>query len=402
MTLRQHFANAITDLSRNKLRTGLSMLGIIIWVFSVIVLLSVWNWATEEIVWEINSMWTNIISIMPGSSFISAANGSRWAYAKLDDKTMSFLKTNVSNIAWMAPILEWHKLVSYWETTLSNAWIVWTTPEYFVIRTSKLMKWSFFTENDEKNMSKVVVLWESVSDDLFEDQEPIWKKIKIWNDMFTVIGVVEEDMAVSRWVYIPLSTAKVRTVWWSQGYTVIFLSVKNWDLIDATKNEIEEWLRKFYWIKEWNKSNFNVTTQKDFLEIVDKIMWVMSTFLASIAAISLLVWWIWVMNIMLVSVTERTKEIWIRKAIWAKKSDIVSQFLAESVLMTVIWWIIGILLSILVVRIVNHVQDSIHAVITVKSVLIAVISSISIWLLFGIMPARNAAKLKPIDALRFE
>lgn len=378
------------------------MLGIIIWVFSVIVLLSVWNWATEEIVWEINSMWTNIITIMPGSSFISAANGSRWAYAKLDDKTMSFLKTNVSNIAWMAPILEWSKLVSYWETTLSNAWIVWTTPEYFVIRTSKLMKWSFFTENDEKNMAKVVVLWESVSDDLFEDQDPIWKKVKIWNDMFTVIGVVEEDMAVSRWVYIPLSTAKVRTVWWANGYTVIFLSVKDWDLIDATKNEIEEWLRKFYWIKEWNKSNFNVTTQKDFLEIVDKIMWVMSTFLASIAAISLLVWWIWVMNIMLVSVTERTKEIWIRKAIWAKKSDIVSQFLAESVLMTVIGWIIGILLSILVVRIVNHVQDSIHAVITVKSVLIAVISSISIWLLFGIMPARNAAKLKPIDALRFE
>lgn len=402
MTLRQHFANAITDLSRNKLRTGLSMLGIIIWVFSVIVLLSVWNWATEEIVWEINSMWTNIITIMPGSSFISAANGSRWAYAKLDDKTMSFLKTNVSNIAWMAPILEWSKLVSYWETTLSNAWIVWATPEYFVIRTSKLMKWAFFTENDEKNMAKVVVLWESVSDDLFEDQDPIWKKIKIWNDMFTVIGVVEEDMAVSRWVYIPLSTAKVRTVWWANGYTVIFLSVKDWDLIDATKNEIEEWLRKFYWIKEWNKSNFNVTTQKDFLEIVDKIMWVMSTFLASIAAISLLVWWIWVMNIMLVSVTERTKEIWIRKAIWAKKSDIVSQFLAESVLMTVIGWIIGILLSILVVRIVNHVQDSIHAVITVKSVLIAVISSISIWLLFGIMPARNAAKLKPIDALRFE
>ena len=176
MTLRQHFANAITDLSRNKLRTGLSMLGIIIWVFSVIILLSVWNWATEEIVWEINSMWTNIISIMPGSSFISAANGSRWAYAKLDDKTMSFLKTNVSNIAWMAPILEWSKLVSYWETTLSNAWIVWTTPEYFVIRTSKLMEWSFFTENDEKNMAKVVVLWESVSDDLFEDQDPIWKK----------------------------------------------------------------------------------------------------------------------------------------------------------------------------------------------------------------------------------
>ena len=401
MTLRQHFQNAITDLSRNKLRTGLSMLGIIIWVFSVIVLLSFWNWATEAIVWEINSMWTNIISIMPGSSFISAANGSRWAYAKLDDKTISFLETNVSNIAWIAPLLDWSKLVSYWETTLSNVWIVWTTPEYFVIRTSKIMEWSFFTENDMKNMTKVVVLWESVSDDLFEDEDPIWKKIKIWNDMFTVIGKVEEDMAVSRWVYIPLSTAKVRTVW-SKSYTVIFLSVKDWDLIDATKNEIEEWLRKFYWIKEWNKSNFNVTTQKDFLEIVDKIMWVMSTFLASIAAISLLVWWIWVMNIMLVSVTERTKEIWIRKAIWAKKSDIISQFLAESVLMTVIGGIIWILLSILVVRIVNHVQDTLQAVITVKSVLIAVLSSISIGLIFGIMPARNAAKLKPIDALRFE
>ena len=401
MTLRQHFANAITDLSRNKLRTGLSMLGIIIWVFSVIVMLSVWNWATEEIVWEINSMWTNIISIMPGSSFISAANGSRWDYAKLDEKTISFLETNISNIAWIAPILNWSKLVSYWETTLSNAWIVWTTPEYFEIRTSELLQGTFFTKNDEKNMNKVAVLWESVSDDLFEDQDPIWKKIKIWNDMFTVIGKIEEDMAINRWVYIPISTAKVRTIW-SSMYSVIFLSTKNWDLINATKNEIEEWLRKFYWIKEWNKSNFNVTTQKDFLEIVDKIMWVMSTFLASIAAISLLVWWIWVMNIMLVSVTERTKEIWIRKAIGAKKSDIVSQFLAESVLMTIIGGIIGILLSILIVRIVNNVQDTIHAVISLKSVLIAVISSISIWLIFGIMPAKNAAKLKPIDALRFE
>lgn len=401
MTLRQHFANAITDLSRNKLRTGLSMLGIIIWVFSVIVMLSVWNWATEEIVWEINSMWTNIISIMPGSSFISAANGSRWAYAKLDEKTISFLETNISNIAWIAPILNWNKLVSYWETTLSDVWIVWTTPEYFEIRTSELLQGTFFTKNDEKNINKVAVLWESVSDDLFEGQDPIWKKIKIWNDMFTVIGKVEEDMAINRWVYIPISTAKVRTIW-STMYSVIFLSTKDWDLIDATKNEIEEWLRKFYWIKEWNKSNFNVTTQKDFLEIVDKIMWVMSTFLASIAAISLLVWWIWVMNIMLVSVTERTKEIWIRKAIWAKKSDIVSQFLAESVLMTIIGGIIGILLSILVVWIVNNVQDTLHAVISVKSVFIAVLSSISIGLIFGIMPARNAAKLKPIDALRFE
>ena len=401
MTLRQHFANAITDLSRNKLRTGLSMLGIIIWVFSVIVMLSVWNWATEEIVWEINSMWTNIISIMPGSSFISAANGSRWDYAKLDEKTISFLEINISNIAGIAPILEWHKTISYGDINLGNAWLVWTTPEYFQIRTSKIMEWSFFTENDEKNMRKVAVLGESVSDDLFEDQDPIWKQIKIWNDIFTVIGKVEEDMAVSRWVYIPISTAKVRTIW-ANSYSVIFLSTENWDLIDATKNEIEEWLRKFYWIKEWSKSNFNVTTQKDFLEIVDKIMWIMSTFLACIAAISLLVGWIGVMSIMLVSVTERTKEIWIRKAIWAKKSDIVSQFLAESVLMTVIGWIIGILLSILVVWTVNHVQDTIHAVITVKSVLIAVLSSISIGLIFGIMPAKNAAKLKPIDALRFE
>ncbi len=402
MTLRQHFANAITDLSRNKLRTGLSMLWIIIWVFSVIVILSVWNGATEEIVWEINNMWTNIISIMPGSSFLSTNNWSWWTYAKLDDKTISFLETNISNLAWIAPLLQWSKPIAYWETTLWNAWIVWTTPEYFQIRTSKLIEWIFFDQNDDKNMKKIAVLSESVSDDLFKDWEScIWKKIKIWNDMFTVIWKVEDDMAVSRWVYIPISTAKTRTIW-ATNYAVLFLSTKDWDLIDATKNEIEEWLRKFYGIKEWNQSNFNVTTQKDFLEIVDKIMWIMSTFLASIAAISLLVGWIWVMNIMLVSVTERTKEIWIRKAIWAKKSDIVSQFLAESVLMTVIGGIIGILLSVLVVRLVNSVQDTLHAVISIKSVLIAVLSSVSIGLIFWIMPARNAAKLKPIDALRFE
>lgn len=401
MTLRQHFANAITDLSRNKLRTGLSMLGIIIWVFSVIVMLSVWNWATEEIIWEVNAMWTNMITITPGGSIFTIWQaGSRWEVAKIDDQTIKFLETNVSNIELIAPVVQWSKQVNY-DDVNTRATIVWTTPDYETIRTLELISGRFTSWNDESNITKVAVLGNKVAKDLFWDKNPVWQNIKMENIILQVIGVLDEDSMADWYIFIPMSTAKIRILW-TKEYHSLFLSTTNSELIDSTKNEIEDGLRIFYGIKEWNSNNFSVTTQKEILEIVDQIMGIMSTFLACIAAISLLVWWIWVMNIMLVSVTERTKEIWIRKAIWAKKSDIVSQFLAESVLMTVIGGIIWILLSVLVVWIVNNVQDTLHAVISVKSVLIAVLSSISIGLIFGIMPARNAAKLKPIDALRFE
>ena len=401
MTLRQHFANAITDLSRNKLRTGLSMLGIIIWVFSVIVMLSVWNWATEEIVWQVNSMWTNMITITPGWSIFSIGQGgSRWDVATINDKTINFLNTNVSNIDMIAPVVQWSKQVIYWDTN-TRATIVWTTPNYANIRSLDFVWGRFLSEDEESNMKKVAVLWNKIATDLFGNENPIWKSIKLENISLQIIWVLDEDAMADSYIFVPISTAKIRILW-TKDYHSIFLSTIDSKLIDSTKNDIENSLRNFYGIKEWKSNNFSVTTQKEILEIVDQIMWIMSTFLAAIAAISLLVWWIWVMNIMLVSVTERTKEIWIRKAIGAKKSDIVSQFLAESVLMTVFWWIIWILLSILAVRIINHVQDTIHAVISLKSVLIAVISSVSIGLIFWIMPARNAAKLKPIDALRFE
>lgn len=364
-------------------------------------MLSVWNWATEEIVWQVNAMWTNMITVTPGWSLFSIWQaGSRWEVAILNDQTIKFLETNVSNIDLIAPIVQWMKQVIYWDINTRTT-VIWTTNDYATIRTLDLIWWRFISENDESNMAKVAVLWNKIAKDLFGEENPIWKNIKLENIILKVIWVLDEDAMADWYVFVPMSTAKIRILG-TKNYYTIFLSTANSDLIDATKNEIEDGLRIFYGIKEWNSNNFSVTTQKEILEIVDKIMWIMSTFLACIAAISLLVGWIWVMNIMLVSVTERTKEIWIRKAIWAKKSDIVSQFLAESVLMTVIWWIIWILLSILVVWTVNHVQDTIHAVITVKSVLIAVLSSISIWLIFWIMPARNAAKLKPIDALRFE
>lgn len=401
MTLRQHFSNAITDLSRNKLRTGLSMLWIIIGVFSVIVMLSVWNGATQEILWEVNAMWTNMISITPGGSIFSIGQWwSRWEAAKLDEQTVSFLDTNVSNIDLIAPVVQWSRQVIYGDIN-TRATIVWTTPDYATVRTLDLISGRFMSWSDESNMEKVSVLGNKIANDLFGDEDPVWKNIKLENIILSVIWVLDEDSMADWYVFIPMSTAKIRILW-TKEYHSLFLSTVDSELIDSTKNEIESALRKFYGIKEWSQNNFSVTTQKEILEVVDQIMGIMSTFLACIAAISLLVWWIWVMNIMLVSVTERTKEIWIRKSIWAKKSDIVSQFLAESILMTVIWWVIWILLSVLVIWLVNSVQDTIHAVISVKSVLIAVLSSVTIGLIFGIMPAKNAAKLKPIDALRFE
>lgn len=401
MTLRQHFANAIVDLSRNKLRTGLSMLWIIIWVFSVIVLLSVWNWATEEIVWKINSIWTNLLTVSPGSSIFDVRGwSSKWSMAKLDDKVVSFLETNISNLGTISPVTQWSKQINYNDINTIGS-IIWVDPGYFTVRDLDVINGRGITKSDVSSMKKVWVLWNKIAKDLFKDEDPIWKNIKLENIIINIVWVLDEDMMTDSALLVPISTAQIRILW-NKNYSSFFISVAETNKVSKVKSEVENALLTYYWIDDPDDANFTVASQEDLVEIVDQIMWIMSTFLACIAAISLLVWWIWVMNIMLVSVTERTKEIWIRKAIWAKRSDIISQFLAESVLMTIIWWIIWILLSAWVVRIVNHVQNTLHAVISVNSVLIAVFSSISIGLIFWILPAKNAAKLKPIDALRFE
>lgn len=402
MDIKEHIINAKTDLSRNKLRTWLSMLWIIIWVFSVVVMLAIGNWTQKSIVDKIESLWTNLLTISPWWSNWNIrgwwAGGSS---ATLDEEMIDYIKTNISNIDIIAPSVNWRKQIIYWSFN-TNATINWVTADYLKVKNLELTNWSFISNDDENNLTKVAVLWQTMATDIFGSGtkaiDPIWKDIKMENIIVTVIWVLEDNMTANSSIFIPLSTAQKRVLW-NNNYSSISISAIDTNIVEQTKTELETSLKSYLWIKDWDTVNFTVQSQSDMIETVSSITWILTAFLAWIAAISLIVWWIGVMNIMLVSVTERIKEIWIRKAIWAHRKDILIQFLAESVLLSLMWWIIGIILSFIVVFIINKFLT---AIISLSSVLLAFISAVSIGIIFGILPANNASKLKPIDALRYE
>ncbi len=402
MDIKEHIINAKTDLSRNKLRTWLSMLWIIIGVFSVVVMLAIGNWTQKSIVDKIESLWTNLLTISP---WWSSSNirwwWALWSSAVLDADMVNYIKTNISNINIIAPNINWRKQIIYWSFN-TNATINWVTADYLKVKNLEIANWSFINNEDDDNLTKVAVLWQTIATDIFWSWlnaiDPIWKDIKMENIIVTVIWILKDNMTANNSVFIPLSTAQKRVLW-NNNYSNISISAINTNIVEQTKTELEISLKAYLGIKDWDTANFTVQSQSDMIETASSITWILTAFLAWIAAISLIVWWIGVMNIMLVSVTERIKEIWIRKAIWAHRKDILIQFLSESILLSLIWWIIGIILSFIVVFIINKFLT---AVISLTSVLMAFISAVSIWIIFGILPANNASKLKPIDALRYE
>jgi len=268
-----------------------------------------------------------------------------------------------------------------------------------IVKNLDILEWSFVTNDDLDNMNKIAILWYEIAGDLFWTEDPIWKDIKMENIIVTVVGVLDENMTADNAIFVPLTTAQIRILW-TRNYSSIELSADDVDIVDQTQTALEVGLAEFLGEDVNNDdASWSVSSQEDMVEMIWDITWMMSAFLWWIAAISLLVGWIWVMNIMLVSVTERIKEIWIRKAIWATKKDILSQFLAESMLLSLMWWIIGIWLSFIIVFFVNKAMT---AVIGMNAVVIAFVSAVTIGIVFGILPAKNAANLKPIDALRFE
>ena len=399
-----YLKNAFASLIASRLRSALSSLGIIIGILSVVVLLALGQWATASILWNIEALGTNLLMVSPGWSQQSNVRWSQWGRWSENVLTLteSDIISKLPNVAMVSPEYSSRGQFIYLSNNAQET-VYWVMPSYLHVRNSTVAYGSFITQKNVDDVDKVAVIWSDTATVLFGSINPIGKDIRMGNTILTVIGVMKSKW--TQWfgnaddvVFVPLSTAQER-LFGTKYLSDISLSVATAETVDATKALIQSTLLTHFNIKSADAANFSIQNQADMVSTISSVTGTLKLFLWAIAGIALVVWGIWVMNIMLVSVAERTREIWIRKAVGAQNKDIILQFLCESLVLCVVGGIIGILLSYLIVFALKSV---IAWIITLQSIIMAVWFSILIGLSFGIFPAYRAAKLKPIEALRYE
>ncbi|MCX8094274.1 MAG: ABC transporter permease [Candidatus Goldbacteria bacterium] len=393
---------AVNSMLGNKLRTALSMLGILIGVASVIAMMALGEGARLSIQKSLSNLGSNLLTIMPGSwraGGVSLAVGAVTRFTEQDTAAIGKIEgvQNVcGNVDGRAQVVYQSK---NWNTRVQGVDI-----SYPEMRNSQPEYGQFFTESDLKTRNRVALIGKTVLTNLFgETDDPVGQQIKINKIYFKVIGVLPEKGSAGfrdndDIVIVPLTTAMYRLL--GKSYVdSIDVQVKDLSLMEKVQEEIKQYLMKKYKLNE--ETGFRIMNMADIQKTMTETANTMTMLLGFIAAISLLVGGIGIMNIMLVSVTERTREIGLRKAIGAKKQDILYQFIIESVLMTFIGGIVGILLGTLI-SIMLAVFAKWTVSVSISSIAIAIIFSVGVGLIFGIMPARKAADLNPIDALRYE
>ncbi len=403
MNILESFKMATATLMVNKMRSSLTMLGIIIGNASVIAMVGVGEGAKNLASEQFESLGPNVIFVVPGTQEERRTTFNTPKTLVWSDAIA--IAEQVPSVKEVAPQITGNQLITY-RNRNANEQVVGTTPEYLTVRSFELDKGRFFNEIDVKRNRRVVVLGSEIADKFFPQQNPLGKKIRVKNLNLEVIGVLEakgaflgqnQDLAV----YVPLSTMANQIVGNKSPYgtqvTVISIAAKDEDSIRAAKLQIENLLRLRH--KITGEDDFSVRTQKDILEIVGTITNGLTVLLAAIAGISLLVGGIGVMNIMLVAVSERTQEIGLRKAIGAKESDILWQFLIEATILSAAGGAIGTAIGVTGVFIVGAVSPLAPTISPVAIVLAVGISG-AIGLSFGVFPAKAAAKLDPIVALR--
>ncbi len=404
---------ATRGLLANKMRSILTMLGIIIGVGAVIALLSIGQGVQAAITEQIQDIGSNLVIVFPGSLTQGGASFGMGSLASLtlEDAEAIADPANCPDVAAVAPQRGRSAQIIY-RSRNSNATVIATTPQYAFVRKVSLEQGGFFDAQESASSARVAVLGGRLAGDLFDLESPIGQTIRINRVPFRVIGVLEEqgggrsgaNLDVS--IFVPLSTATSRLFGSTtargggRAVSVINVSAVSEERIDAAVEQITELLRYRHRI-QYQEDDFTVTSQKDILGVLNQITSILTIFLTAIAAISLLVGGIGIMNIMLVSVTERTREIGIRKAVGAKRRDIMWQFLIEAVVLSVIGGVIGVGFGALAAAIVNS-TGLLSARLSFEAVVLAVTFSVTVGLFFGLYPATRAASLNPIDALRYE
>ena len=396
---------ALTALRSNKVRSALTMLGIIIGVAAVIAMIALGQGAKKAVEDSISALGTNLLMIRPGSATQGRVMLGAGSSVRLNQEDLDAIKAKVIGIAATAPELSRFGQLKYGNKNW-NSQVVGTTPEYEFVRNAPVSEGAYFTRQDDATRARVAVIGQTVVDNLFEPgEDPVGRQIKINNIPFTVTGVLkvkgqqgffnQDDIAM-----VPLQTAQKRLLG-LDFFTNINVQVADLSLMDQVSMDIEQVLRKSHKLTAGQDNDFMIRNQADIMATRTETAKTLTWLLASVAFVSLVVGGIGIMNIMLVSVTERTREIGIRRALGARRRDVLAQFLTEAMTLSLVGGIIGIALGVGTTILMSKLAGW-TTLISSGSILLAFIFSATVGIFFGLYPAKKAASLDPIEALRYE
>jgi putative ABC transport system permease protein len=401
---------ALRALKVNRTRSALTMLGIVIGVAAVIAMVGVGTGATARIQAQIQSIGSNLIIVLPGSLSSNGVRLGTGAVATLTEDDAKAIAAECPSVSAVAPSVRGGVQVVYgsnnWATTVQGV-----TPDYMTIRDYTMLSGLFFTDQDVDSAAKVAVLGETVVQNLFGNNDPTGQVAIIKNVPFTVVGVLtpkgqspsgqdQDDI-----ILLPISTAKQKVLGANKAnaraVSTLMVQASGPAAMDQTQQEMEALLRERHRILSGQDDDFTIRNLTEVFAAQESSAQVMSILLGAIASVSLIVGGIGIMNIMLVSVTERTREIGLRQAVGAKTRDILSQFLVEAVTLSLLGGIIGIVTGLAASALISHFAQW-STTVSPLSILMAFVFSALVGVFFGYYPARKAAFLDPIEALRYE
>lgn len=398
---------AIGTLTVNKLRTGLATLGIVIGIGSVIALISLGQATQQSIQTQIQALGANLLTINPGAQRTGAVRGASGGGTSLtlDDANAIGTSSQITTIANVSPEFS-RRAQATTGGNNTNTQIIGATPAYTVVHKLAMDSGNFITDRDVAGITKVAVIGPQVASDLFgTGTSPIGQSIRISGQSLTIIGVTQSKGGTGfanqdDIIWVPLSTAQ-KLLFGVEYLSSIALEAKSPDVMADAQNQVGYLLLSRHHFNDPSQADFSIFSQADILNTAAAATSTFTSLLAGIAAISLLVGGIGIMNIMLVTVTERTREIGLRKALGAKKKIIITQFLIEATVLCFIGGIIGMVLGIFTSYLISSLTSS-PFVLSFSAIFLAIGVSAGIGILFGWYPARKASNMQPIEALRYE